>query len=148
MKSIDVRDKFKKHELSGEVSCTLYGEDGENGEEKAEYKSTHLYGDYSDNIYVHSSVHTEHHSEDIWFLFSKDLPPGTYPYYPDFPNVVQFVCDARYAPAWKPQSGLFVLEKNSSGVVSGKFRFHKEPENKGLAVTDGVFYVNFSPSAS
>jgi len=53
MSSIDVREKFKKHELSGEVSCILYGKDGESGEERAEYKSTHLYGDYSDNVYVH-----------------------------------------------------------------------------------------------
>lgn len=111
MSSIDVREKFKKHELSGEVSCILYGKDGESGEERAEYKSTHLYGDYSDNVYVHASSHTEHHSEDILFLFSKDLAPGTYHYFPDFPNVIDFVCDARYAPAWRPQSGLFVLEK-------------------------------------
>ncbi|WP_155953472.1 MULTISPECIES: hypothetical protein [Pseudomonas] len=148
MSSIDVREKFKKHELSGEVSCILYGKDGESGEEKAEYKSTHLYGDYSDNIYVHTSSHTEHHSEDILFLFSKDLIPGTYHYFPDFPNVIDFVCDARYAPAWRPQSGLFVLEKNSVGVIKGKFRFHKEPGNKGFAVSDGEFFVNFPTSVS
>jgi hypothetical protein len=148
MKSIDVRDNFKKHKLSGEVSCTLHGEGGEGGEEKAEYKTTDIHGDYSDNIYLHSRVLTEYPTEDIWFLFSKDLSPGTYTYHPGVPNVVQFGCDARYAPVWSPQSGLFVLEKNSSGVVSGKFRFHKEPANKGLAVTDGVFYVNFPTSAS
>lgn len=145
MKSIGefVRDEnFKKRKLSGDVSCILYSQDGK---ETAKYQSTHIYGDYSDKIYVHSSMHTEHHSEDIWFSFSKDLAPGSYPYYTD---VVQFVCDARYGPAWQPKFGLFVLEKNSLEIVSGQFRFHKDSENEGLAVTDGKFHVNFATSAS
>ena len=131
MSSIDVREKFKKHELSGEVSCILYGKDGESGEDKAEYKSTHLYGDYSDNVYVHSSSHTEHYSEDIWFLFSKNLVPGTYHYYPDFPNVIDFVCDARYAPAWRPKSGLFVLEKIALELLKESLGFMRSQGIRG-----------------